>query len=837
MKLKMPIILVFLILFVSCQDNRPKIPVSELNDIDNLSDLNSDSNSGSDSQNSDSNHFNNDESDDIGFQDSDVEEIDEVQDSDFENPDDDTVLREDVFVSLAIGRDHTCAVTETGSVYCWGSNNWGSLGKKGMSQTRVPLKLNIDSDVRDISCGNSHCYVNTDAGFYKWGDNTFSQLGQKKILTVDYIDTPQRTTIKGVGVQSLTADSLNTFAIDNDGKLYGWGMNFSGQIGDGTTEERTDPVEVDMTGVMKESSVVSVSSGASHTCAVDSIGKVYCWGNNDVGQLGDGTTDNSFVPVEVDMTGDLSGKTVVNVSTGSKYTCVLDIDGNVYCWGVLLEKVIASPSYIVLENPAVSLSVNNSNACALDNEGTVWCWGSNSVGQLGHPGLEDSLDPVEVNSKLGDLKNKDIVDIKMGGNHSCALDSSGDVFCWGSNNNGQVGTGKYTFADYGLYPSEVVKKSGLEGKRISFITCSSTSTYAVGKQGVSYFWGRPDLDVVEYSHIPTLPESEISIDVNSIVSFDAGVLHRCFLEADSSIYCWGKNGKGQLGNNSKENSDIPVEVDKSGVLKGKNITMLSAGHDHTCVLDENGKVYCWGGNNFGQLGNGHVQNSSFPVQVNTDGVLKGKTVKSVQCGSNHTCVLDSNGKTYCWGKNENMQLGDNTPINRSFPVEVNTNGALKNIQIIQLSSGYDHNCGIDDKNQVFCWGGNNEGQLGKGHASPNYYPVKVEVPDVIKEKKLVSIYCGGETTCILSEDGRAYCWGKVTGSGVDGNSPVPVDVSINGALDGKRLVSLDIGDNHVCALDSQGFPYCWGSNKDGQLGSGFLGISNTPYKVFRSISE
>ena len=820
-QLMFALISVLAVFVFSCQDNRPTVPVAEQNDSmsegktdDDIYPVDMDNGSENESE----------------PQDSDSEENDSETDSDMENPDSDESELETVFVGLSVGSDHSCAVSEAGSVYCWGKNDNNSLGKKDVAGATIPVKLVINDKIVSVDCGNSHCYAQTSSGeYYQWGDNNYSQLGREKQYGDYNVETPEKTLIPDLNVLSLSVGADNSFVIDAKGKLYGWGKNDSGQIGDGTTEEKINPVEVDMTGVMKDSYVVSVNSGDFHTCAVDSIGKVYCWGENEGGQLGNGTTENSYVPVEVDMTGDLAGKIMAKVSVGARYSCVLDTEGTVYCWGLISDSVVSNPSKVDLENPAVSLSVSNSNACTLDEAGKIRCWSQkNPVPQA-----------VDVSGVLKDIK---IIDVQAGYSHLCALDDTGRIFCWGDNHRGQLGNGRnivHPFSDN--TPVEVVKESELENNRISFISCADEYTIATDEQGKFYFWGDYREGLGEYDFIPFL-EKDDSFNEKNIIHLDSGRDYRCFLNKDGSIYCWGDNTYGQLGNNSTDSSDIPVKVNGSGDLKDKTVKMLSVGGTHSCALDETGHVFCWGNNEDGQLGNAQNINSSVPVEIDMSGILKDKTVVSVKCGSSHTCALDSEGQAYCWGNNAKRQLGDLTFIDRNIAVMVNTEVALKGKKLVLLSSGSDYNCAVDDKNAVYCWGDNGSGQLGIGYASPSYTPAKVDQSGVLKNSNIKAMFCGGESTCVLDESGKAYCWGYAPGNGSDKESSVPVEVDTAGVLNEKNLVSISIGKQQICVLDSEGQPYCWGSNSYGQLGIGvgkntlYGGdFSAVPKKVFRSI--
>ena len=201
----------------------------------------------------------------------------------------------------------------------------------------------------------------------------------------------------------------------------------------------------------------------------------------------------------------------------------------------------------------------------------------------------------------------------------CAVALDGRVYCWGSNSNGKIGSGNTSSA---LVPSAVKISGALVGKVIKQIEPSSAGN------------------------------------------------HSCVIASDDKAYCWGYNGFGQLGNNNTVNSLTPVAVDTAGVLASKTIKQIASGGISSCVIASDDKAYCWGSNNFGQLGNGNLKNSSTPTPVSTTGVLAGKTIKQITAGTEFTCAIASDDKAYCWGSNSSGELGNNSTINSGVPTHV-----------------------------------------------------------------------------------------------------------------------------------------------------------------------
>jgi len=296
--------------------------------------------------------------------------------------------------------------------------------------------------------------------------------------------------------------------------------------------------------------------------------------------------------------------------------------------------------------------------------------------------------------------------------------------------------------------------------------------------------------------IPTDPEPPAcSTDVA------AGGGHACAIREGGAVWCWGRNDKGQLGDGTATDSDVPVQV--AGV---SNAIRVGAGDAFSCALDEAGTVRCWGANETGQLGDGTMGDSRAPVQVS--GVTD---AAQLAVGTNHSCVVLADDSVSCWGSNSAGQIGDGSMSTRMVPTAVS---GLPPARII--TAGYNHTCAVDMQGAARCWGENDNGELGVGDTEPHNTPVAV-----LDIAGVTSITAGDDVTCAVAE-GFARCWGE-NDSGQLGNSaagaqsdrPIYVITPV-------PLLSIRAGDEHVCGADRQGDLYCWGANLDGRLGDGSL---------------
>ena len=264
-----------------------------------------------------------------------------------------------------------------------------------------------------------------------------------------------------------------------------------------------------------------------------------------------------------------------------------------------------------------------------------------------------------------------------------------------------------------------------------------------------------------------------------------GFNHTCSIDSHGKPYCWGEGTYGALGRGSTASSSVPVAVDMSGVLSGKTIKQIAVGDWHTCAVASDGKAYCWGyGVTHAELGNGTMSQANSPVAVATNGVLSGKTVKRIAAGFDHNCAIASDDKVYCWGDNGNGQLGNGSTTQSNVPVAVSTTGALAGKTIKRIATGSDHACAVTTDNQVYCWGRNSNGELGNGSTADSNVPVAVSMPGTLAGKTIKRLSGGSYRTCAIAYDNQVYCWGNNDhgqfGNNSTTSSRTPVATSSNG---------------------------------------------------------
>lgn len=359
----------------------------------------------------------------------------------------------------------------------------------------------------------------------------------------------------------------------------------------------------------------------------------------------------------------------------------------------------------------------------------------------------------------------------------------------------------------------------------------------------TYAWGansRGQLgdNTISNSNLPVAAMNSGILSGKTILAISTGSSHSLALCSDGTIAAWGYNFHGQLGDGSTTDSRVPVAVVKSGVLAGKTVVAVSAGFFHSLALCSDGTVAAWGYNLYGQLGNNSTVSSSLPVLVSSAGVLSGKAITSIAAGYNHNTALCSDGTVVSWGRNNYGQLGNNSVIDSSVPVNITTVGSLNGRTVATLAAGSDHSLALCSDGTLLSWGRNNNGQLGDGSNTNYSIPVEVDASDALAGRIVTKISAGGFHNLAACADGTLVAFGRNTNGQLGNNSTVdanaPVIVTLAPVLSGKTVIAFQGANGHSLALCSDGTLASWGAGSNGQLGNGNIANSNVPVAVTTS---
>ncbi len=564
--------------------------------------------------------------------------------------------------AIAAGGYHSCAVTTAGAVMCWGYNDRGQVGDNSAVQHPAPLFVpGLSGGVKAVAAGNFFtCALTTPGGVKCWGSNTAGQLGDD---TTDTRPTPADVSGLASGVSAIGAGGAHACARTVAGAMKCWGSNIDGQLGDGSGLRRLMPIDV--RGLA--SGVTHMALGLSHTCAVTHAGGAKCWGYNEFGELGDGTTINRREPVDVV---GLSGG-VAHMAAGGSHTCAVTSAGGAKCWGYARFGQLGDGSRTFRADPVdvpglsdvAAVSAGAAHTCALTASGGVKCWGSNEGGKLGDGTTTDRPAPVNVAGL-----SSGVVAVSAGNNQTCALLAGGAVKCWGG-------------VDDGSGARSTPQPMELLGG-IAAIGTGRDRTCVLTAGGAVRCWGYTTLECtggdsivggppVCWNVLHGAPEDLPAFAGSRRLSMAASSQYLCTISASGGLAC-------TLGG-----TNYPA----SGFMA------VGHGYAGTCGIATTGAVACWGP----YLGAGDV-----------GGLASGASAVTV--GQYHACALAAGGMAQCWGQNDVGQLGNGTTSSSPSAVTVPSlqGGAMA------LSAGNDHTCAVTAAGGVKCWGSNLNGQLGNG---------------------------------------------------------------------------------------------------------------------------
>jgi len=728
---------------------------------------------------------------------------------------------------VSAGAEFTCAVTTQSQVYCWGRNDAGELGQGTTTplNNTVPLPVHGLPPAVAVATGSySACAIDTTANLWCWGDNIDGELGIGNKTT----EATPVIVHGGLKFSAVAVGGFFTCGITTSGAVYCWGNNSDGELGNGTTTLSKAPVLVSAL----RGEAVQIATGGQHTCVVLNTGSVDCWGQNNDGQLGNGTTTDSDVPAAVSGLGGVTA-----VTAGEFHSCAILAGGALRCWGENADGQVGDGTTTTRITPVpvsglsggvTQVSAGATHTCALVTTPAtmIECWGDGRWGELGdgvgtgHPNRDV---PTPVFGIIGTASGAPggPVQVAAGAEHTCAVISTGQVECWGFNTNGEVGDGTLSNRVTPVYVigltsgPQAISEGGTNG-------CALTQSLGAA------CWGSADGD--DFS-AHTSAQAVLGLST-AVAQLAAGNDSTCALSTAGALQCWGENYFGEVGDGTKNPQATPVNITQwpNGSVP---IGFTTVGGEESCAASTNGQAFCWGYGGSGALGDGNTSNSDVPKSVHNVGHVAQISAAAFETA----CAVQPSGDAYCWGSNQYGEVGNGTTSDSHVAVAViGLPSAAVQIAVggpYNSTTPDDFTCAVLVTGDVYCWGWNGSGQIGNGlpvDTNPHPVPSEVALPGPAR-----MVVAGYFNTCALLDDGAVWCWGDNSyGELGSGGSPsfTSTPVPVTGLSSGVIAISND-GSASTCALlASPAQVECWGDNEFDELGDGTsLGFATTPQVV------
>jgi alpha-tubulin suppressor-like RCC1 family protein len=669
------------------------------------------------------------------------------------------------WTKIALASNFAVALRNDGSLWSWGYNGNGELGQGNQTgYVASPINVTGSTTWTQISAGTGFILaINTNGTLWSWGNNNAGQLGVSS--TTNSISPRLVSGPAGTSWAAIAAGSSHSLGITTTGRLYGWGYNLFGQVGNFSSSNVSSPVLLTPGGQLL--SWASVTAGGTHSLAITTTGRLYGWGANSTGQVGDTTTSNRSSPVLVSGPATTSWSTI---GAGSGHSLGITATGQLYAWGnngngqlgILLTNNRAGPELV--SGPATTswaaIQGGAFHTLAITTTGELFAWGANSNGQLGDSTTVDKSSPILVSGPV----NTSWSSVSSGSQHSLAIATTGRLYAWGSNTSGQLGDNTLTAVSSPILVSGPAATSWIAVSGYN----NSTGTWALTSGNILWGWGSNTTEVLGIATNVSSPQqvgtsSWIAISTKGSLSLAITTAGRLYawgggpsgsqgdlstipksspvlvsgptntswsaiaaaagfglaISTTGQLWGWGSNINGGVGNNSGTSVSSPVLV--SGPAS-TSWSVVACGQEHALAISTTGQLYAWGLNSSGQLGILSTTRKSSPVLVSGP---TGASWIAVSGGQEHSLAITADGTLYAWGRGTFGRLGDNTTVAKSSPILVS---GPANTSWSAISAGLQHSTALTSLGQLYTWGYNAGGQLGDSSTTSSSLPVLIPGP-------------------------------------------------------------------------------------------------------------
>lgn len=813
--------------------------------------------------------------------------------------------------AVAAGEYHSLILKSDGTVWAFGDNTYGQLGDGTTTNHTAPAQVSGLINIKSIAAGENYGLAVADNGtVWAWGNNTYGQLGNNE--SGNNLTTPVQ--VSGLtDIIAVAAGDDHSLALRDDGRVWAWGRNDYGRLGDGTTTQRTTPVQTVDQNDDVLTGVTAIAAGTDHSLAVKSDGTVWGWGYPYDYQIGAYARNTGTVYQRASQLAGLEN--ITSASGGPTFSVFVQDNGTAWGigangYGVLGDGTLTSPRTTPVQAVApenvTAIAAGDHHTLTLKNDSTVWAYGFNDAGQLGMGVTDSQKYSTAVQAIDSDGANlTSVIGVAGGDRHSLAIKSDGTVWVTGDNSRGQLGisggnvnkfykigglfaydvpilnwTGEANYVSDGVNPNSAVNGSSFEF-RVNYshvdnvaptsiqvwVDEDDSGAYAAGEKynltavnasdtnytdGKTYnktlnltYQGDGFINYRFYASDGTFnalgnPATDSVVTVTSgaapsspTPAVAGGEYFSLALKDDGTVWAWGRNNHGQLGDGTTTQRTSPVQVKGPGGTGNlTNITAIAAGKEHGLAVASNGSVYAWGNNSQGQLGDGTTTERTSPVQVSglTD-------VIAVAAGDYHSLALKSDGTVFSWGDDSKGQLCDSyTLADQTTPVQVVDNNDNNLTGVTAIAAGDLHSLMVNSSGSVFGCGETDFYQIGKavrdeGFPWKNYRAYNIEILYNITTAD------GADWHSVFRQNnGSSWAVGRNDYGRLGNGSSFTVATSPIPSLP-TNVTAVAAGDVFSFWLLSNGSVSAAGWNNECQLGIGSQDWSNHPTPVQTVITD
>ncbi len=776
------------------------------------------------------------------------------------------------WTTATANQTNSVGIRNDGLLFVWGDNTTGQLGFSNLVHRSSPTQLGTSSWNQAVAGVGSIFGISVDNLLYGIGNNANGLLGLN--------NTVHRSSPTQIGTSSWTnvftgplAD--NIAGIRADGALFTWGINTGGSMGIGDTIARSSPTQIGT------DSWTTVAVGGTYMAALNAGGILYAWGFNSNGQLGIGNTVSRSSPVQLTTLAGIETNidsyvsavgyagTVyyswISIATGSNANYAIRSDGMLFAWGLnsagqlglgntvdkSFPEMVGTSSWIMVTAGASTTTTGFALAIRADN--ALFGWGFGNNGQLGFNDILNRSSPVQVGtsswnfvaaggqgtfgilsnstlwywgtgsngvSGLGNTVNRSSptqigtdswITVSAGGNaNGAGIKIDGSLYTWGTGTSGVLGNNSTTPRSS---PTQIGTQSWIA------VSAQFNTMFGITADGMLYAWG--DNTVSKLGLNNTIHRSSPTQIGTSSWTFVWGTDQTTFgINTDGLLYAWGYSTQGELGNGSTATASSPVAIGTS------SWTLISGGHasningsNHISGIRADGRLFVWGNNGNGQLGNLRFINVSSPIVITTFV----ESWSAIAASNSTVAGVRADGLLFTWGGNAQGEVGDGTIAHRSVPVQIG-NSTWSNV-----FGKYNNISALTNNGQLFRWGNNTNGVIGNTKFVPTSYSSPVFLKSINESWVALGLGVGATHTAIVRNDGPLFVFGNNNGGQLGLNDRI--SRSNPTQLGTSSWINVSVAGSTISVISNNNMLWTWGTNGTGQLGLSDTISRSSPVQV------